>query len=154
MMHSVCELGPDPFVRNVYRQALEREPDEEEVAQCLNLLSAGGSKPDLICSVMTGDEAVALYDRMSGGNAASVLSKLRYMLHTPPETFIPLLFAEFLCRFAEDDEYDERMHALQNGTPQIDVIRSLLMSSEWHQLLEADRSTIHRKMLSIFLTSR
>jgi len=153
-LHQACQMEPIEFIKEIYRQLLNRVPDDEEISNGLNLLAEGRTKPELIHLIMTGEEAIALYNRKSVKDASPVVSKLGYLLDTDPETFVPLLYAEFLCRFAEDAEYDELLYFLRQGTPRISAIRSLLGSEEWSQLLASDKSVIDRKMLSIFLTSR
>lgn len=155
LLHTAYNRKGSDFVVEMYNQLLNREPDEEEIIGRVSELEGGVSKYEMMAGVMISAEAKELYEQLPDGNVESAADKIQYMLQTnDAETFLNMLYAEVLCRFAEDEEYTSHLCALEQGADPIGIVYAFLLSDEFWMLLESDRSCIDRRMLLIFMTSR
>lgn len=154
LLHHAYHLNDRDFIKELYRQLLNREADDQEVDHYSGVLSTGYSKRDLIIHFFNSDEAMTLFNKRWSGQSDTVAGKLQYMLILNPDTFVTFLYLEMLCRYGEPEGYENHLKSLNEGGSPFDVIQSFLASDEWLHLLESDTSIITERMRSCFLTSR
>jgi hypothetical protein len=103
-------LDDDAFVRLLYRQVLLREPADEEVGFQSGVLQAGATRAQLATNLLNSEE---------------------FRIGTGPRLTAFLLYATVLFRDPTAAEFSNAIALLSQGTDRLEVIRTVLNSTEF-----------------------
>jgi hypothetical protein len=147
LLHHACQKEDKRFVRDLYRQLLNREPTEEEMEPHVTALKSGVSRTDLMIRFILSEEAKNVYFGQPPDDAPTVANKLKRIVSLEPERLVHELYVELLCRDPDPEGYEDHVNSLRQGAHPLDIVQSFMTSPEWSDLMRADRNSIARKIL-------
>ena len=147
LLHHACQKEDKRFVRDLYRQLLNREPSEDEIRTHVGALRSGVSRTDLMIRFILSEEAKDVYFSQPPDDAPTAANKLKRIVSLKPEQLVHELYVELLCRDPDPEGYEAHVNSLRQGTHPLNVVQSFMTSREWSELMRANRNSIARKIL-------
>ena len=122
------------FVTQLYRQFLNRDPDDEGLQFQLRLLSET-SKGAVLQSFVTSEEFRSLVtappgDFLPGTEDGTVATRLNFWFHTSDEVFVSGLYWEVLARDPDAAGLQTHLNMLLSNPSRHEVLQSILFSQE------------------------
>ncbi|WP_248930817.1 DUF4214 domain-containing protein [Paenibacillus hamazuiensis] len=155
IMHKMHQKNGADFVTELFRQLLDREPDEGGLNYYMYLLQSGMSKHQMMIDIMQSHEAFLLYHRPAGPVTDpfhTAARKLRYVLTLPPEEFVEAMFAELLCRKPDFSGCGSFLQLLRQGITPFQAWMEVMRSEEFSMLLGTNRTNFARVVIQHYLS--
>jgi hypothetical protein len=156
----ICQLllqtyRKEDFVKEIFRQMVHWEPDEQTVAHYEECLNSGVSKNEIMIQILNIPEANNLYSLPppeAEEERRTVAQRLQYLMNTYDEDFVGGIYREILYRDVEPHSFGLQIDALRQGVPRISLVSGFLASEEWYILL-ARRHVFSARILAHFLST-
>lgn len=133
------------FIFALYRELLNREPDEEGFQYMLNQLLIGKPKISVIMQVLKSKEATDLYSQLINGPSHNSHSpfceRLLNILTHDNENFVKSVFQEILNRRVKANELGYYMSLLNKNQSKLVIIKNVVFSKELTNLLTVYEKT-------------
>lgn len=123
------------FIKSLFRQFMNREPDEEGFSHIQNLLLKEASKIDVILQVIRNDGVKELYclDAISL-NRRTIAYDIKELLSLEGTQFINNIYNEILSRKPQDLEIHQLSQVIKNTNSKLETIINFLDSPEFRAL--------------------
>ncbi|MBD2860879.1 DUF4214 domain-containing protein [Paenibacillus oceani] len=156
-LHKIVCLDEQPFLAELYRSLLNREPDEPGLANHARALRQGVSKHQLLVSFLISDEALSLYEQPPPANkddhSAMVYRELQRLFNRRADSFVSHLYRDVLCREPDRDSYNSYLESLAKGRRKSSVFKRFVTSAEFESLIRMDKYTFTRHVLDQLIQS-
>lgn len=150
-LHKIVSLDEQPFLEELYRSLLNREPDEQGLAHHSRALRQGTSKHQLLVAFLTSDEALTLYEQppqtIRDDQSPKVYRELQRLFDRRADSFVNHLYREVLCREPDGDSYNGYLKSLGRGRRKSSVFKRFVTSAEFESLIRMDKYTFTRHVL-------
>jgi hypothetical protein len=150
-------LDEQPFLEELYRSLLNREPDEQGLAHHSLALRQGTSKHQLLIAFLISDEALALYEQPPPKNkddqSSMMYRELQRLFDRRADSFVSHLYREVLCREPDRDSYNGYLESLGRGRRRSSVFKRFVTSAEFESLMRMDKYTFTRHVLDQLILS-
>ncbi|MFC3767217.1 DUF4214 domain-containing protein [Paenibacillus sp. GCM10012303] len=156
-LHRIVSLDEQPFLEELYRSLLNREPDEQGLAHHSLALRQGTSKHQLLIAFLTSDEALALYEQPPPKNkddqSSMMYRELQRLFDRRADSFVSHLYREVLCREPDRDSYNGYLESLGRGRRRSSIFKRFVTSAEFESLMRMDKYTFTRHVLDQLILS-
>lgn len=136
-LRDILSLPHDPlFVWELYRQLLDREPDEPGFAAHLGLMNGGMTRSQIVSDILTSAETALLYAQASAGlpQRYSIAAVFQQMMRLDDNEFVIRLFQELLNRVPSDEERIVHIGFLNGTMTRHQMINGLFQTPECQNL--------------------
>lgn len=133
----VFKLDTEPFLWEMYRQVLQREPDNEGFDAHIKRLEQGTAKAVLAASLFQSEEAARVLSSGISGDSNTAAHVIQSIYPATDLDFIHAIYVQFLHREPEGNKVNDYVDALRQGVARGEWIARLLLSEEAQNLLIA-----------------
>jgi glycosyltransferase involved in cell wall biosynthesis len=135
-LFDLMKLNNEQFLHQLYKELLNREPDQYGFEQHLRNLSRGVKKITIISNFLLSEEAKSIYTnpKTNDFHHHTILNKLAKILKLNNKNFIFKVYEELLNREPSAFDLELNLYKLNNGTSKIHLFVYFLNRVPSHQL--------------------
>ncbi|WP_165279882.1 DUF4214 domain-containing protein [Paenibacillus protaetiae] len=157
-LRDIYELDNELFLWELYKQLLNREPDQPGFASHLSLLNNGHTRSYIVSDIINSKEAQHLYQSpaLTAPHGYSIIQVLHAARRLHPETFVTRLYEQLLNRRPQQGELRIHMNMLVKMS-RWRLVTSLIHTPECQRLLAGlkpsavPQTPVHARQIGIFL---
>jgi hypothetical protein len=148
-IHKMLQLDGHEFIKAVYPELLNRQPDPDGLNHHVHALRSGTSKLQTMAGIVQSHEAASLYQNALSGSveARTIANRLQQLYAQKTDSFVHHLYKEILCREPDPGGAQAFIHRIQHGHSRQAVIAELLVSHEFKTLMSLNKHAFAKEIL-------
>ncbi len=155
-LYKALQMDGQDFVKAMYAEILNREPDPEGLANHIKTLRSGTSKLTIAVGMMQSHEAASLFQHPISARSKdlnSISEIVRQMFALKPEPFVRQLYGELFSRKADAAGFQNFMNKLQAGHSRHSILIEMLLSREFASLMALNKHAFAKENLDRLIQS-